>query len=143
MSRDLEFVDGYLEKWDRFVQGENQLVPELRKNEGAFEAMLTRLLLASDKRAPSRMVFYAVVQVGGSIPAGSELGKASAAILDPDFSVTTTKEGEGVYFGGDLYLWWEAHRGEYEAFPLFEEWSKRDFARTVVIPMFRRVARGK
>ena len=143
MTRDLQLVDGYLEKWDRFAQSENQLVPELRDNKTGFEAALARLLRAGDKRAPARMVFYPVVQVGGSIPADSELGKASAAVLGPDFPVTTTKEGERVYFGGDLYLWWEANRGKYEAFPLFDEWSKRDFAQTVVIPMFRSAAKGK
>jgi len=143
MTRDLQLVDGYLEKWDRFAQSENQLVPELRDNKTGFEAALARLLRAGDKRAPARMVFYPVVQVGGSIPADSELGKASAAVLGPDFPVTTTKEGERVYFGGDLYLWWEANRGKYEAFPLFDEWSKRDFAQSVVIPMYRRTVKGK
>jgi hypothetical protein len=143
MTRDLQLVDGYLEKWDRFAQGENHLVPELRDNKAAFEAALTRLLCAGDRRAPARMVFYLVVQVGGAIPTESELGKASAAVLGPDFRVTTTKEGERVYFGGDLYLWWEPNRGPHEVFPLFDEWTKRDFAQTVVIPMFRSAAKDK
>lgn len=143
MTRDLELTDAYLEKWDRFAQGENRLVPELRDSKAAFETALARLLGAGDKGAPARMVFYPVVQVGGFIPADSELGKASAAVLGPDFPVTTTKEGQRVYFSGDLYLWWEANLAKYEAFPLFDEWSKRDFAQTVVIPMFRSTAKGK
>ena len=143
MNRDLQLVDRYLEKWDRFAQGENQLVPELRDSKAGFEAALTRLLAAGDKRAPARMVFYPVVEVGGAIPADSELGKASAAVLGPNFPVTTTKEERRVYFCGDLYLWWEANRAKYEAFPLFDEWSKRDFAQAVVIPMYRRMAEGK
>ena len=143
MTSDVQLVDGYLEKWDRFAQGENQLVPELRDDRAAFEVALGRLLLAGDKRAPARMVFYAVVQVGGSIPAGSDLGKASAAVLGPGFPVATTNDGEHVYFGGDLYLWWEANRSKYDAFALFDEWCKRDFAQTVVIPMFRSTAKGK
>ena len=143
MSRDLQVVDGYLEKWDRFAQGENQLVPELRDSKAGFEAALARLLAAGDKRAPARMVFYPVVEVGGSISAESELGKASATVLGPDFPVTTMKDGQRVYFGGDLYLWWENNRDKYESFDLFDEWSKRDFAQTVVIPMYRRTVKGK
>jgi hypothetical protein len=143
MSRDLQLVDDYLEKWDRFAQGENELVPSLRDNKSAFEAALTRLLQARDQRAPARMVFYPVVQVGGSIPAGSELGKASAAILGPDFPVTITEEGVPTYFGGDLFWWWEANRNKYEPYPLFENWIKRDFAQTVVIPMFRSASKKK
>jgi hypothetical protein len=136
-------VDVYLEKWDRFAQGENQLVPEFRDTKLGFEAALVRLLAAGDKRAPARMVFYPVVQVGGAIPADSELGKASAALLGSDFPVTTTKDGKRVYFGGDLYLWWEANRAKYDAFALFDDWSKRDFAQTKVIPLYRRTAQGK
>ncbi len=143
MIGDQQLVDDYLEKWDRFAQGDNQLVPELRDNKAAFEVALARLLRADDKRAPSRMVFYPVVQVGGSIAVDSELGKASAAVVGSDFPITTTKEGERVYFSGDLYLWWEANRSKYEPFPLFDEWSKRDFAQNVVIPMFRSAAKRK
>ena len=66
MTSDVQLVDGYLEKWDRFAQGENQLVPDLRENKVTFEAALAWLLRAGDKRAPARMVFYSVVQVGGS-----------------------------------------------------------------------------
>jgi hypothetical protein len=136
-------VDGYLAKWDRFAQGENTLVPFLRDNKSAFEAALSRLLMAKDPRAPARMVFYPVVQVGGAIPAESELGKATATILGHDFPVTTTKEGERVYFCGDLYFWWEANQDKFQAYPLFVEWSKRDFAQTVVIPMFRSASKPK
>jgi hypothetical protein len=63
MTQDLRFVDEYLEKWDRFAQGENQLVPELRDNESAFQDALVRLLAAGDRRAPGRMVFYPVASV--------------------------------------------------------------------------------
>ena len=83
------------------------------------------------------MVFYPIVQVGGAIPVDSELGKAAAPVLGPDFPVTTTENGERVYFGGDLYFWWQDNAQKYVPYPLFEEWSKRDFAQTVVIPMYR------
>src|SRR5262245_60314709 len=116
MSRDLQTVDRYLEKWDRFAQGENELFPFLRENEAAFEGALTRLLQAKDKRAPARLVFYTVVQVGGSISAGSELGNAIASMLGAECPLTTTKEGEQVYFSGNLYMWWEANREKFEAY---------------------------
>jgi hypothetical protein len=136
LVRDLEAVDNYLTTWDRFAQGENQLVPFLRQNRATFDSSLTRLLQAKDKRAAARMVFSAVVQVGGAISADSELGRACAGLLGPDFPVTTTKEGERVYFAGDLYFWWLDNQGRFEAYPLFEEWGKRDFAKTVVVPMY-------
>jgi hypothetical protein len=81
MATDLKFVDDYLAKWDRFSQGENELVPYIRDNKDSFESTLARILEAKDKRGPARMVFYAVVQVGGSIPLDSDLGKASADAL--------------------------------------------------------------
>jgi len=143
MTRDLETVDDYLEKWDRFAQGENQLVPELRNDKAQFEAALARLLIAGNKRAPARMVFYPVVQVGGAIPVESELGKAVAPILGPDFAVTTTKDGQRVYFAADLYFWWEANRTKFDAYPLFDEWSKREFAQTVAIPMYKSTSKQK
>lgn len=143
MDRDIQLVDNYLSKWDRFALGENQLFPILRESKPAFEAALVRLLQADDKRATARLIFYPVVQVGGSIPANSELGKASGSVLGSDFPISTTKEGKQVYFGGDLYLWWESTHNKYEAYPLFDEWSKRDFAQTVVIPMFRSAAKNK
>jgi uncharacterized protein YegJ (DUF2314 family) len=136
MPTDLQFVDDYLEKWDRFSQGENQLVPQLRDNRARFEAALVGLLLAGDKGAPARMVFYPVVQVGGAIPVESELGKASAEVLGPDFVITTRKDGQREYFAGDLYFWWEANRNKFDAHPLFDEWKKREFAKTVVVPMY-------
>jgi hypothetical protein len=141
MTSDLQVVDDYLAKWDRFARGENELVPALRNNKELSEAALTRLLKAQDNRSPARLVFYAVVQVGGFIPADSDLGRAAAGFLGRVFPVTVSKEGEKSYFAGDLFFWWQDHGKNYEAYPLFEEWSKRDFARTVVIPMYERVCK--
>jgi hypothetical protein len=143
VNRDIEVVDDYLEQWDRFAQGDNQLVPFLRDNKVGFEAASTRLLRSGDRGAAARMVFYAVVQVGGSIPVDSNLGKASASILGPDFTVTTMKNGDRVYFAGDLYFWWEANRGKFEAYPLFEEWRNREFAKSVAIPMYQSTSKRK
>src|SRR5262249_58644649 len=85
MPSDLELVDQYLATWDRFARGANELVPFLKKNKQAFEAALARLLDAQDRRAAGRLVIYAVVQIGGSIPVDSELGRAAAAVLGPEF----------------------------------------------------------
>jgi hypothetical protein len=143
VNQDIQVVDDYLASWDLFAQGGNELVPELRDAQPEFEAALTRLLNARDRRAPARMVFYPVVQVGGAIPVDSTLGQACSALLGPDFPVTTTENGQRVYFGGDLYLWWEANRRHYEPFPRFDDWTQRDFAQTVVIPMYRSAANSQ
>jgi hypothetical protein len=141
MANDLKVVDDYLSKWDRFAQRENELIPHIRDNKDLFEAALSRMLNAKDKRAPSRLVFYAVVQVGGFIALDSDLGKASAALLGPDFPIFTSKEGTRAYFAGELYSWWQDNRNKYDAYPLFEEWSQRDFAKSVVVPMYGRTKR--
>jgi hypothetical protein len=137
MASDLKFADNYLAKWDRFAQGENELVPFIRDNKDAFEAALARVLLTKDKRGPARLVFYAVVQIGGFIPLQSESGKASASVLGPDFPVFTSKERTRAYFAGELYYWWLDNCDQYAAFPLFDEWSQREFARAVVVPMYK------
>jgi len=138
---DVATVDTYLERWDRFAQGANDLVPYLRDHKSSFEAALTRLFHTKDPRAPSRLVFYAVVQVGGGIATDSELGAASAATLGSGFPILTTKEGRQVFFAADLYRWWEANGNRYAPFPLFEAWRSRDFARNVVLPMYRSTAK--
>jgi hypothetical protein len=136
LTDDVKLVDDFLAKWDQFAQGANELIPFINQNVQPFEAALTRMLDAGDRRAPGRLVFYAVVQVGGFIPLDSELGNASARWLGDDFPVFTSKNGTRAYFAGELYFWWQANREKYEPFPLFDEWSKREFARTVVVPMY-------
>jgi hypothetical protein len=137
VDSDLKLVDDYLNKWDRFAQGENELVPYIRDNKDSFEDALTRLLKAEDKRAAARLVFYAVVQVGGFIPLESDLGKASARLLGVDFPIFTSEGGTRAYFAGELYFWWQENHVKFESFPLFEEWSQREFAQTVVVPMYK------
>jgi hypothetical protein len=138
MDNDIEQVDAYLEKWDRFARGEKSLVPELNRERAACWAALGQALKAKDKRAPARLVFSVVVQVGGGIPVDSHLGKDAATLLGPDFPVVESKTGKG-YFAGDLYFWWLEHQKEYEAYPLFDAWSKREFAQKTVIPMYNRL----
>jgi hypothetical protein len=130
-----------LHKWDRFACGENSLAPELKQATPEFEEALTRLLTARDLRAPARLVFYAVVQVGGFIPVDSPLGKASKPILGDDFKVFTNKLGIKYYFAADLYFWWLDNRSRFEASPIFEEWRQREFAQSVVIPGYHRMVR--
>jgi hypothetical protein len=134
-------VDQYLEKWDQFAQGSKELVPYLRDNKKQFEDALTQMLQSGNRQAPARMVFYPVVQVGGSIPAESPLGVAAIAVLGNDFNVTTTKEGTRVLFAADLFAWWEKHQGEYDHFSTFDDWQSRDFAKNTVLPMYRRLGR--
>jgi hypothetical protein len=138
MDRDIEQVDAYLAKWDRFANGEKSLVPELNRDGPAAIAALGSALKANDKRAPARLVFLTVVQVGGGIPVDSELGKSASRLLGASFPSVKAKKGP-VYFAGDLYFWWLDHKKEYEAYPLFDEWSKREFARTTVIPTYERM----
>jgi hypothetical protein len=143
MDSDLKLVDDYLTKWDQFAQGDNELVPYIRNNKDSFEGALAGLLVANDKRASARLVFYSVVQVGGFIVLESELGKASARLLGSDFPVSTPEEGVRAYFAGDLYFWWRKNLEKYVSFPLFDEWSQRDFAQTVVIPMYKAATKAK
>jgi hypothetical protein len=81
------------------------------------------------------------VQVGGSIPLDSDLGRAASKILGADFPVTTSEEGERRYFAGDLFFWWQGNAENYEPYTLFDEWSKRDFAQRVAIPMYKSVCK--
>ncbi len=62
---DIKRIDAYLAKWDRFARGENSLKPELNRDAAGFGAALGRALNAKDRRAPSRLVFWGVVQVAG------------------------------------------------------------------------------
>jgi hypothetical protein len=138
MDHDIEIIDAYLAKWDRFARGEKSLVPELNGEAPACGAALGRALKAKDKRAPARLVFSVVVQVGGGIPVDSDLGRDAATLLGPDFPEVDGKKGK-VYFAGDLYFWWLEHQKEYEPCPLFDEWATREFAQKTVIPMYKRL----
>jgi hypothetical protein len=105
---DFAFIDQYLATWDRFAQGANGDTPR-------FQQHLAEALKQSDRRAPSRLVFYAVVQVGGFIVDDSDLGRACERLVGREVPISTSKKGERLYFAGDLYFWWQRHRSEYEA----------------------------
>ena len=135
-ATDFKFIDGYLADWDRFALGANELVPRLKSDATRFQRQLADVVSQGDRCAPSRLVFYAVVQVGGFIRYDSELGRASEKLIGGEVPIFTSDKGERSYFAGDLYFWWERHRAEFAAFPLFDDWRKRDFAKTTVIPMY-------
>jgi hypothetical protein len=134
----LVFVDDYLGRWDRFAQGENSLVPYLRDNKKKFEGELASLLRAGDKNATGRVVFYAVVQVGGFIDVDSDLGREVAKAFG-SLPLTEVKDGEKKVFAGDLYFWWQERKKDFLVYPLYEEWLKRDFTRNSVIQLYRNV----
>lgn len=135
-SPDFAFIDRYLVTWDRFAQGANELVPQLNRDTPRFQQLLAEALMQGDKRTPSRLVFYAVVQVGGFITYDSDLGRACERLVGSEVSIFTSENGDRSYFAGDLYLWWQRHRGEYVAFALYNEWLQRDFSTQTVIPMY-------
>jgi hypothetical protein len=142
-SPDFKFIDGYLTTWDRFAQGDSDLAPHLKRDTLQFQKELAKALNQDDKRAPSRLVFYAVVQVGGFIDYDSELGRACQRLVGSKVPIFTSERGERSYFAGDLYFWWQRHRAEFESFPLYEEWSKREFTRKTVIPMYESAAKKR
>jgi uncharacterized protein (DUF736 family) len=142
-SPDFKFIDGYLTNWDRFSQGANELVPQLKRDAPQFHAQLAEALKRGDKRAPSRLVFYAVVQVGGFIAYDSDLGRACERLVSSEVPIFTSEKGERSYFAGDLYFWWQRHRAEFESFPLYDQWSEREFAKKTVIPMYESATRKR
>jgi hypothetical protein len=135
-SPDFKFIDGYLTTWDRFALGNNELLPQLKRDTPKFQRQLAEALQLGDKRAPSRLVFYAVVQVGGFITYDSDLGRASERLLGKDVPIFTSRDGKRYYFAGDLYVGWERNRGRFDTFRLFDEWQRSDFATRTVIPMY-------
>ena len=142
-SPDFALIDQYLTTWDQFAQGDNSLTPRLKQGQTAFQQHLTDALTKNDNRAPGRFVFYAVVQVGGSIPLASPLGQAFQQRVGSAVPIfTDDKDGSKSFFAGDLYFWWEAHKSEYASYPLYEEWRQRDFAQRVAIRMYQSAAKN-
>ncbi|HWX22641.1 MAG TPA: hypothetical protein VN578_22285 [Candidatus Binatia bacterium] len=142
-SPDFAFIDRYLETWDRFAQGANELMPRLRKDGPEFQRHLADALSKNDSRAPSRVVFFGVVQVGGFIPIDSPVGQAFQARFGSAVPVfTDEKDGAKSFFAGDLYFWWEKHNSEYDTFPLYEDWRQRPFAKNVAIKMYESAAKN-
>lgn len=137
-AQHIEIIDQYLKTWDEFAQGANEKVAILNANQSTFESALSDALLKRDRRAPGRLVFFAVVQVGVPISCDGKIGRAFRAMVG-DSVPTTTDEGKDVYFPADVYFWWQENKSKYDLYPLFEEWSQRDFAKRTVIPMYEKL----
>lgn len=135
-SVDFSFIDRYLTDWDRFAQGANELAPRLKSEFPRFEQQLADALNQGDKRAASRLVFFAVVRVGGFVPYESALGRACEKLVRGDAPIFTSDKGERSYFAGDLYFWWDRHKAEFVPFSLLDEWRQRDFVKATVMPMY-------
>jgi hypothetical protein len=141
---DFTLIDNYLRTWDQFAQGDNSLAPRIEEDRVLFEQHLADALTQNDHRAPGRLVFYAVVQVGGFIPVSSPVGRAfQQRFGDTVPAVPNPKDGSHGFFAGDLYFWWEAHKAEHASFPLYEEWRQREFARNVPIRLYESAAQNR
>lgn len=140
LKPDFRFIDDYVHTWDEFARGRNELVPKLKENGERFDAELASAIRSGDKRAPSQLVFYLVVQIGGFIKLESELGEACKELFGEDVPVSTNKEGVKKYYAGDVYYWWENDAKGFVTFSLYEEWKTRDLSKKI-IPMYLRHAR--
>jgi hypothetical protein len=134
---DLGPIDSHLAMWDRFAQGDRSLVPKMNETWPRARTALVEALKAKDPRAPSRLVFLMLVQVGGSVPVDSEMGQTWRNHV-PDFPAHEV-DSEKVYFAADFYAWWKRNESPQHDLPLLREWLSRDFARTHVIPMYERL----
>ena len=137
----LTAIDSYLTMWDRFAQGDNSLVPKLKESWPVARSELVKALEAKDRRAPSRVVFLVLVQIGGSIPVDSEIGRAWHSYAGEFPSQDLGKGSE--YFAADFYGWWKRNQSPSNDLPLLVEWLSRDLARTKWIPMYERLSATK
>jgi hypothetical protein len=134
---DLQLVDQYLQTFDRFAEGDESLVPQMKAAWPGAQAQLVGALRARDPRAPSRLVLLMLLQIGGSVPIESDIGRAWREYVGIDFPVHDTKSAP-VYFVSDFYFWWTENRSEKHDIPLLAQWVERDFAKESVLPMYRR-----
>ena len=139
---DFAYIDQYLNTWDAFAQGNNDLAPIIRRDAEQFSAELTVALKRADPRAPSRLVFYAVVQVGGFIPLDSDLGQAFHMRFGDTVPIfKSEKDGKQRYFAGDLYYWWEAHKSEFTSYPLYDDWRQREFTKNIALKLYENASK--
>jgi hypothetical protein len=136
---DIGRVDLYLKKWDAFAVGSPDPHYHLGHRFPEFEASLLRLFAANDPRAPSRFVFYQLVQVGGLIEAETPLGQAFTQATQASCRTTLAGGDTPKYFAGDLYFWWLDHATKFAPMPLMNNWLKRPFAHRTALPMYAAV----
>ena len=115
------------------------MAERLKAKEPEFQKSLIALIEHGDSRAPGRVVYSQVIQIGSFVDFKSPLGVAIHKMVGEDCPVTNSK-GDRLYFAGDLYLWWEANRAKYQPYSPLLEWERSDTARKSVIPMYQRQA---
>ncbi len=135
----LAFIDSYLERWDRFAQGETDLVPELNAGLEPFAQRLSLLLDAEDPRAPARAVFFTTVQVAGEIPLETPLGQSMQRVMGDEVPVMRLEGRPPSYAAWHLFQWWTDNRERFEAFPLLDAWAQRDLTKQTVLPMYEQL----
>lgn len=135
-------IDRYLKKWDEFANGSPDPNYRIGDYTDDFEERLKAAFKLRDPRAPSRFVFSALVQIGGSIPAKDGHAKAFREMVGDGCKISRGEDGAESYFAGDLYYWWRDHGTNYPKMPLMEEWLARDYAKTVALPLYESI-RGK
>lgn len=138
MKREIEFLDEYLAKWDLFATQGDDFPPTLAELTPQFEETLVDLLRRGIKQSVPRMVFYAVIQIGGFFETDTPLGIAAIDLLGHDFPTHAFRGGR-ILFASDLYFWWHENRDQYEAFALFDEWHHRPYTKEEVLPMYNQL----
>jgi hypothetical protein len=133
------FLDTFLSTWDRFAQGENELIKSLNKDIRRFNAELARALYRDPAQSMGRAIMYPLFQVGGFVPLDSAVGKELSKIFGQKAPQITDLKCKQYYFAGDLYFWWEEHKKEFNAYQLYEAWRDRPFAKTTAIPMYQQM----
>lgn len=131
---DWAFLDDYLRRWDRQRQGEERLFGGLARELTRFNGELVRALRVDRTRAVPRAIMFPLLRGGGSgaIPVDAPVGVALREALGESALPRTTWPAGEFYAGADLLEWWEANRGDYEPFPLFDEWRARALTRREV-----------
>ena len=77
----------------------------------------------------------------GAIPVDAPVGVALRDALGESALQRTRWPAGEFYAAADLLEWWEANRGGYEPFPLFDEWRARALTRREV--SFMRLMRDR
>ncbi len=140
---DWAFLDDYLLRWDRHRLGEERLFGGLARELTRFNGELVRALRVNPMRAVPRAITFPLLRGGGSgaIPVDAPVGVALRSALGESALPRTTWPAGEFYSAADLLEWWDANRGGYEAFPLFDEWRARALTRREV--SFMRLMRDR
>ena len=77
----------------------------------------------------------------GTIPVDAPVGVALREALGEGALPRTTWPAGEFCAAADLLEWWQANRGSYESFPLFDEWRARALTRREV--SFMRLMRDR